>query len=77
MSQDSFEIQADEIARNFHEVYEQYAPNHGWETQQRSRVLWEDVPTENKNLMVAVVKKLLIDDIIEPGINLSKTARRS
>lgn len=69
----SFENQAEEIARSFHTTYERYAPNHGWETQQRSRVMWAEVPQENKELMIAVVKKLLIDGIIEAGENLSRS----
>jgi hypothetical protein len=47
------------IAQRFHEVYEELAPIYGWQTQERSRVPWEDVPPENKRLMVKVVTRLI------------------
>jgi hypothetical protein len=52
------------IARRFHEVYEELAPNHGWKTQERSAVPWEDVPPENKQLMIEVVTQLLEEKVI-------------
>jgi hypothetical protein len=57
---------AEAIARAFHERYEALAGEHGWETQQRSRVPWEDVPDENRSLMIAVVERLLDDGVIAP-----------
>lgn len=50
---------AEGIARSFHEAYEELAPSHGYETRKSSRVPWEDVPANNKNLMIAVVARLL------------------
>lgn len=58
------------IAKKFHEVYEELAPTMGWETQERSRKAWDDVPIENRWLMVKVVDKLLEDKIIYKGRNL-------
>lgn len=69
--EDTFDSNVVEIAKQFHTTYESFAPHHGWETQRRSRVVWDEVPEENKTLMMAVVNKLLIDGIIEPGKNLS------
>jgi hypothetical protein len=63
----TFDESSESIAREFHITYERYAPQHGWDTQKRSRVMWDDLPDENKSLMIAVVKKLLIDGVIEPG----------
>jgi len=53
-----------QIAKAFHERYEALAPSHGWDTQERSRVAWEDLPEENRGLMVSVVSALLADGVI-------------
>lgn len=50
---------AEALARYFHETYESLAPEHGWETQPRSRKQWDEVPVENRSLMVAVAKEVL------------------
>lgn len=54
----------EEIARAFHETYEEIAPRAGWETQERCRVEWGDLPAANRNLMVAVVQRLLNEGVI-------------
>jgi len=54
-----------QTARWFHEAYEQLAPSHGYETRKASAVPWEDVPVQNKKLMmdtVAVVLSRLRDE---------------
>ncbi len=56
--------EVEKIAKRFHEVYEELAPSRGWETQERSRVPWEDVPSENKKLMIDVVSQLLDEGVI-------------
>jgi hypothetical protein len=58
---------AEEIARKFHETYENFAPNYGYETREASAVPWKDVPEKNKALMIAVVAELIDRNIIEPG----------
>lgn len=50
---------SEEIARLFHETYERLAPNFGYETRKTSAVPWEDVPENNKQLMIAVVSEVL------------------
>lgn len=52
------------IAKAFHEAYEALAPSHGYETREASAKPWEDVPEQNKNLMMATVGKLLADGTI-------------
>jgi hypothetical protein len=42
------------LARRFHEVYEDLAPTFGYETRTETRVAWDDLPTENRQLMTAV-----------------------
>lgn len=61
---------AELIAKRFHEVYEDLAPSMGWETQERSRKSWEELPTENKWLMVKVVDQLMEEKVIYKGRNL-------
>lgn len=43
------------LARKFHEAYERLAPDFGYETRRDSAVPWEDVPEQNKALMIATV----------------------
>lgn len=61
---------AEQVARAFHEAYERLAPDHGWETQERSRKDWDDVPEANRSLMVAVAADLLDRRIITEGATL-------
>lgn len=49
---------SESIAKRFHEVYEFLAPKHDYKTREASAVPWEDVPDNNKNLMVSVVQQL-------------------
>jgi hypothetical protein len=55
---------AERIAQAFHESYERLAPDHGYETREASAKPWEDVPEQNKGLMVAVIEELLENGII-------------
>ena len=50
---------AEALARRFHETYERLAPSHGYETRKESAVAWENVPEQNKSLMIAVCAELL------------------
>jgi hypothetical protein len=50
---------AEELAKLFHETYEELAPNYGYTTRRSSAVSWEDVPEPNKSLMIAVAKRVL------------------
>jgi hypothetical protein len=58
---------AELIARRFHESYERLAPSHGYETREASAKPWEDVPEQNRKLMVAVVRELLDAGVIFAG----------
>jgi hypothetical protein len=55
---------AERVAREFHEAYERLAPDHGYETREASAKPWEDVPEQNRGLMVAVVGELLDRGVI-------------
>lgn len=48
---------AEAVARRFHEVYERLAPLFGYETRPASAVPWEQVPEDNRALMVRTVEE--------------------
>jgi hypothetical protein len=50
---------AHELARWFHQEYERMAPDYGYETKKESAVPWEEVPLQNRRLMVAVAQSIL------------------
>ena len=52
------------IAKEFHYHYERLAPRFGYATRPESAVAWEDVPLDNRGLMVATVETLLDRRII-------------
>ena len=49
---------AETLARDFHDTYERLAPQHGYETRRESRTTWEQVPENNRSLMVAVCAEI-------------------
>jgi hypothetical protein len=49
----------EELAKLFHETYEELAPNYGYTTRRSSSVPWEEVPEPNKSLMIAVATRIL------------------
>ncbi len=52
-------MNAEELAKLFHEKYEELAPEYGYNTRKESAVPWEGVPLNNKNLMIAVCRIVL------------------
>jgi hypothetical protein len=54
----------EKIAKEFHETYERLAPEFNYETRLKSRVPWEDIPKENRELMIAVVEDLIVRRVI-------------
>ena len=50
---------AESLARLFHETYERLAPEFGYKTREASAVPWDDVPDNNKALMIAVAAAVL------------------
>jgi len=47
-----------DLAKAFHEAYERLAPEFGYKTREESAVAWEDVPEQNKKLMVATIMSI-------------------
>ena len=58
---------AERIARAMHDTYERLAPGFQWETQERSRKPWDQVPENNRQLMIATAQDLLRQGVIKPG----------
>lgn len=52
------------LAKRFHETYERLAPSFSYQTREASAVPWEQVPTNNKHLMIAVCRELLQGGVI-------------
>jgi hypothetical protein len=52
-------VTAEELARLFHETYERLAPQYDYETREESATPWEDVPENNKRLMIATCAEVL------------------
>lgn len=61
-------MNADTLARRFHELYEELAPSHGYETRVESRKPWADVPEQNKALMTAVCMRILGELASAPSV---------
>ncbi len=47
------------VAQLFHEAYERLAPEHGYKTREASAVPWDDVPEDNRALMVATAEAVI------------------
>ncbi len=70
---------AERLARRFHEVYETLAPFYDYETRRESAVEWEDVPENNRRLMVATceqVQEELVGYLIEVLVRERERAER-
>lgn len=50
-----------DLAQRFHETYERLAPNFGYKTRETSAKPWEQVPEQNKRLMIAVCAEILAE----------------
>ena len=48
----------EQLARSFHELYEALAPEFGYKTRRESAVHWDDIPANNKTLMIAVASRI-------------------
>lgn len=54
-------MDAEALAKKFHDTYEALAPSFDYETRDDSRKPWDEVPQKNKDLMVAVARVILRD----------------
>jgi hypothetical protein len=58
----------EELAKLFHDTYEQLAPDFGYTTRKSSAVPWSEVPEPNKSLMIAVATRVIERLKLEAGI---------
>lgn len=47
-----------DLAKFMHEVYEEKAVVHGWATQEKCRVPFDNLPEKNKETMIAVAEQV-------------------
>lgn len=50
---------AESVAKLFHDTYERLAPFFDYETREATRAPWEQIPEQNKRLMITVVTEIL------------------
>lgn len=62
MSSEPAEQNVEAVCVLFHNAYEAAAVGAGWETQERSRKPWADVPEANKATMRATIRAVLDSD---------------
>lgn len=55
------QLTAELLARTFHESYERLAPSFGYDTRDDSRQPWEQVPEQNRKLMVATAEAVITE----------------
>ena len=53
-------MDAELMAKLFHQIYEELAPEFNYETRKASAKPWFEVPENNKSLMIAVAKRILV-----------------
>lgn len=49
----------DQLAELFHTVYEQVAPQFGYETRRETAVPWDELPHPHRQMMIAVASQVL------------------
>ena len=52
-------MNANTLAEKFHTIYEELAPVFSYQTRKASAVPWEQVPENNKKLMIDVCERIL------------------
>ncbi len=52
-------MKAEDLARLFHTAYEKLAPDYGYKTREESAVDWDNVPDDNRKLMIATCGVIL------------------
>lgn len=52
-------ISPEELAKMFHGTYERLAIEHEYRTREESRTNWENLPEQNKQLMMATCKEII------------------
>ena len=53
-------MKPEKLAEWMHEEYEEIAKEKNWKTQKRTRVQFNDLPSENKEVMLELAKRIII-----------------
>ena len=53
-------MRPEKLAKWMHEQYEEIAKGKNWETQKSCRVEFEDLPEENKKVMIELATRIII-----------------
>ncbi len=53
-------MKPEKLAKWMHEQYEEISKKEKWETQKKCRVEFEDLPEENKKVMIELAERLII-----------------
>ena len=53
-------LTAEQLAKEFHNTYENFAENNGWKTQKDCRVKFDDLPDKNKETMIDTCQHILL-----------------
>ena len=53
------EDNAERLAQRFHETYERLAPQFGYATRKDTAKPWDEVPQQNRHLMIEVCREIL------------------
>jgi ribosome biogenesis SPOUT family RNA methylase Rps3 len=53
-------MKPEKLAEWMHDEYEKIAREEGWETQASTKVVFKDLPEQNKNVMLELAKRLII-----------------
>ena len=69
------QVQGEQLAQQFHEIYERLAELAGYKTRKESAKPWAEVPGKNKSLMIAVCEEILASHgLREQGYKQASTA---
>lgn len=60
-------LKSEDIARVFHEAYERLAPDYAWDTNDSTRVPFDELPSENRELMIHTVSEVMVTWMAERG----------
>jgi hypothetical protein len=55
------EVTPEDVAEMFHDAYENFAPLFGYKTRDATAVPWDQVPEDNRALMIATIRNVLIE----------------
>ncbi len=71
---DMFKLSGGELAKWLHDTYEKIAEKKGWDTQKKCKVEFEDLPKENKSVMLNLAQYIQIKFFTNYLLKMDKLA---